>query len=70
MEVKTMNAMVVMMRTAHRRMIASIDSGNKPMHDLIRPATFDVGIMTDIQDPSSSTWDLNPNTPCTVDLPS
>ena len=49
MKVRMINADVVMMRTAHRTITASIDRGNNPMEDLIKPATFDVGIMIEIQ---------------------
>ena len=49
MKVRMINADVVMMRTVHRTIRASIDNGSNPMEDLIRPATFDVGIMIEIQ---------------------
>ncbi len=49
MKVRMINADVVMMRTAHRTITASIDRGSSPMEDLINPATFDVGIMMEIQ---------------------
>jgi len=49
MKANAMNNIVVMMRTDHRNIVSSIESGSNPIYDLIRPATFDVGMMTDIQ---------------------
>lgn len=49
MKVNMMKANVVIMRTTHRTITTSIDSGSSPMLDLIKPATFDVGIRTEIQ---------------------
>lgn len=44
-----MKAIVIMMRTAHLIITTSVDIGNSPMYDLMRPATFDVGTMIEIQ---------------------
>lgn len=49
MKVSVTNVSVVMMRTVHLTIMASVERGSRPMYDLIRPATFEVGMMTDIQ---------------------
>ena len=48
-EVKTMKATDIKMRTAHLIITVSVDSDSKPMYDLMSPATFDVGTIIDTQ---------------------